>query len=379
MTCPGSYRVASAVTEPATPSRYAAAGSVAHAIAEDLLINGGPIDSKLGQTIPMDGHNVLVDEDMIESIEVYLNAIAPVRAKADVWLAEQSVDLGIYWNGAKPPVPLFGTCDFFAYTRLGRRLTIADYKHGAGHYVPHIDNAQMLYYAAGGLALLDIVEPLGDFSEECHDVEMIIVQPRVPGREPVRSYVLPVVDILAWVHSELMPAVASTQQPDAKLVMGDHCKWCPGTVICPAMQDVKLKAAQRAFGVVPENVVDATEGEIATYLDDAEKLEIWIDATRDEAKRRIEDGKRIPGWALQATRPKRVWTDEDSVVGRLLDAGYHTEDIYEASLLTPAAMKKLISPNDWNDVASLVEARSSGMKLARQTKQTTPFDKVDES
>ena len=117
----------------------------------------------------------------------------------------------------------------------------------------------MLYYAAGGLAALQAWDPKADPLE----VEMIIVQPRVPGREAVRSYVLPVIDILLWVETELKPAVAATQQDDAKLIMGDHCRWCPGRVICPALQAACCAPPSAPLARSPDDTLtDATSAEL---------------------------------------------------------------------------------------------------------------------
>jgi len=373
MTCPGSFRVSQAVTEPAGSSRWAAQGTVAHAVAEELLANGGPIDQALGQTRYHDGHAILVDEEMLEAVEIYINAVAPIVTEADYRSTEVAVDLDHYWAPFAPPVPLFGTSDLCAYSRRLRRLTIVDYKHGAGVYVSHVDNYQMLYYAAGALANLRRQYP----DEDPLDVEMVIVQPRVPGAEPVRRHVLPVLDILLWVHQTLKPAVEATQADDAPLVMGDHCRWCPGRIICPAMQAARTRNTQRAFGAVAnDTLADATDQEIADYLDDCERLDIWIDATREEALRRLQDGQFIPGWGLTPTRPTRAWSDESDVYVALLKEGVKPDQIYEAKMRSPAQMEKHVSARAWRQVQPLIEVKSSGMKVARSLSPAQPFDRV---
>jgi hypothetical protein len=374
MTCPGSFRVSQAVTEPAGSSRWAAQGTVAHAVAEELILNGGPIDQALGQTRYHDGHDILVDQEMVEAVEIYINAVQPIISEADFCSTEQQVSLNDYFYPANVPVALFGTCDLLAYARPPRRLSIVDYKHGAGVYVGHIDNAQMLYYAAGALAWLKAHHPDTDPLE----VEMIIVQPRVPGHEPVRRYVLPVIDILLWVETELKPAVAETQRDDAVLVMGDHCRWCPGRIICPAMQAARVRNAQRSFGAIADDsLTDATDQDIADYLDDAERLEIWISATREEAQRRLEDGARIPGWGLVPTRPMRAWGDESAVYVALLKAGATADQIYEnPKMRSPAQMEKHVPSAAWRKVQPLIDVRSSGVKIARSLTPAQPFDAV---
>lgn len=367
MACPGSYRVANAVKEPARPSVWATQGTVAHAIAEEILNNGGPIDRQLGQTIVTDGYGIDIDQDMIDSVETYINAVDPIIADADFWNTEQTVTLNDYWPQGKTPVDLFGTCDLLAYSRARRRLTIADYKHGAGVYVGHVDNAQTLYYAAGALSLLQVSHP----NEAPLEVEMIIAQPRVPGHEPIRSQILPVIDILLWVATKLKPAVEQTQQPDAELVTGDHCRWCPGRVICPAM----LAVRDRSLLPFDPIIEDATDAEIAAFLDDAEKLDIWVGAVRQEAQQRIEGNGHVPGWGLVPTRPRRVWSDDEDVAQLLDQHGVQTGDAGKYTLYSPAQMEKHISVVAWRAVQRFIDVKSSGLKLARMT-PANPFDPV---
>lgn len=376
MACPGSFKVSQAVTEPATPSVYAAQGTVAHMIAERLIEDGGPPDRFLGQSFDIEGHTIQVDQDMVEAIEIYLRAVGDILIEADFYATEQGISLDHYWRPDKPPVKLFGTADLLTYRKSNRRLTIVDYKHGAGVYVSHVDNPQALYYAAGALALLATTHP-GKY--DIAEVAMIIVQPRVPGHEPVRMMVLPTIDVLAWVETELKPAVEATQQSDAKLLMGDHCRFCPGRVICPAMQSLRLKAAQRAFGPVAEDVANATDADLAGFLDDIERIEIWAEACRQEARDRIETGARIQGWGLVPTRPRRVWEDEPSVVTLLKSWGCSADEIYEFSLRSPARLNKRLNPGQWRALQPLIDVRSSGTKLARVVTPTPQFEETPET
>lgn len=375
MACPGSYRIAQAITTPAAPSRYATEGVLAHGMAEQLLHSGGPPDRFLGQELTRDGYTITIDQDMVEAVEIYLRAVDPIIQKANWWVTENGIELKAYWRPDKPPVPLYGTADLIAYRRNKRRLTVVDYKHGAGVYVSHIDNPQPYYYAAGALVLCEQQD------DDVSEVEMVIVQPRVPGHTAVRSIVVPTIDVLAWVETQLKPAVEATQQPNAPLNLGDHCRFCPGRVICPAMQELRIEAAKRAFEPVAQDVKDATDADIGVFLDDIQRLEIWIEATRDEARNRIEAGGRIPGWGLVPTRPRRIWTEESVVTEWLHNAGYDDDRIYERSVRSPTQMQKQVRHEDWRDLQNLIDVKSAGTKLARQPRPdaATQFDVTQET
>lgn len=361
MSCPGSVAVAAAAP-PSRPSVYAAQGTGAHSLAEQCLTQDmAPLEARAiytGGTITIDGFEVTIDDEMLAAVEAYLDVIRPLAEVSDFSATEQTVTLDAYWRPGRPPVPMFGTIDFVGYQRAARRLSIVDLKFGAGVFVSHIDNPQLLYYGAGALTLLANVEPTTPI-----EVELIIVQPRVSGAPPVRRQILPAIDISLWVENTLKPAVARTQEIDAALVVGDHCRWCPGQLICPALHDVKLRAAQTAFGSV--NDTEVSDDDLARYLDDIAPLELWIDAVRTAATERLEAGGTIPGWQLMPTRPRRVWGDEAALVETLTARGVVSEAIYERSLYSPAQMQKRLASDVWKAAQRFIESRSSGVKLGR--------------
>lgn len=109
-----------------------------------------------------------------------------------------------------------------------------------------------------------------------------------------------------------------------------------------------------------------SEEEIAEVLNNADVIETWLTAVRGLAYSAISDGRDIPGWKLMPKRAIRKWKDERLVKQRLASeglSGFLTED-----LITPAQAEKLAKKQGIQlDLFDLIEAESSGMRLARET------------
>lgn len=108
-----------------------------------------------------------------------------------------------------------------------------------------------------------------------------------------------------------------------------------------------------------------SEEEIAEVLENADVIETWLTAVRGLAYSAISDGRDIPGWRLVPKRAIRKWKDERIVKQRLASEGldgFLTED-----LITPAQAEKLAKKQGIQlDLFDLIEAESSGLRLARE-------------
>lgn len=108
-----------------------------------------------------------------------------------------------------------------------------------------------------------------------------------------------------------------------------------------------------------------SEEEIAEVLENADVIETWLTAVRGLAFSAISDGRDIPGWKLVPKRAIRKWKDERIVKQRLASEGldgFLTED-----LITPAQAEKLAKKQGIQlDLFDLIEAESSGLRLARE-------------
>ena len=215
--CPGSVALVRDV--PAPPETvYMRDGSRAHTLAEICLRTGFHSPHAL-LGVELDGGDVT--EEMVLAVEIY------VRTCADLVAAGAHVDIEVTRRLAKEP-DMFGTPDFVAFHYDSRRLTVLDFKYGKSVTVDHADNAQLDYYAACALAV----------HREAKSVQTGIIQPRgVHVLGPVRLNP-PVTAIAAKRRgAKLVKAGLACLEPNAPLIPGEHCRFCPAKKTCPARRE----------------------------------------------------------------------------------------------------------------------------------------------
>lgn len=337
---------------PQTQSVWAAEGTGAHKVGELCLKTGQNAHRYIGN----DFDGIECTEEMAEAVQVYIDTVRGDLAKypGSELLIEQAFDLSQILLG------LFGTNDAVVYQAFGR-LIIYDYKHGAGNAVEVVDNKQLLYYALG--AILNLLNGGGDFEE----VELVIVQPRAMHRDGhVRRWVVDVPYIMEFAK-ELEKKARETMQPDAPLVAGDHCKWCPAKAFCPALARLVVTTAAMDF---PEPAPPAprfpapemlTPAQLKKALDLSEVINDWIRAVEAYAEESARRGVAIPGYKLVKKRANRKWISEAAVVETLSEYG---EAIFEPkSLLSPAKVEKIVGKKNLLLIETLCETPDSGLCL----------------
>lgn len=330
--CPGSVRLSEGI--PSISSSYAEEGTLAHSLAAEWIATG-VVPAALG---PGDLFSHKQGE-MRDAVAVYVEYIAPKQATHTVYL-EHRFDLSSVHPGC------FGTADAVAWDPKTKHLEVIDYKHGAGVYVPAVDNPQLRYYGLG--ALLDLKLP-------AKTITLTIVQPRYEAHEgPIRSETLDVIDMLDFL-ADLKQYAAATEAPDAPLHPGEHCRWCPAARICPELGKQANEVAKMEFGNSP--TYDATK--LKEALDKREIVKAWLKTIDEFAYDVLEKGGEIPGYKLVAKRATRKWRDPVEAQAALETFG---DDIYEPTTLkSPAQMEKIVK--DKQLIEGLVVAESSGHTL----------------
>lgn len=334
--CPGSVRLS--IDIPRSSSRYASEGTAAHQLGAWCLENGTEAYARLGDTIVADEVEFVVDEGMCDAVQVYLNTANRYADHGYALQVEERLDLSHLWAGQ------FGTADIVGYHEARKALVVIDYKHGAGVPVTVIENPQLLSYLSGAYRR---------YHERGVDsLTVVVVQPRAGGAA-VREWE-PSIGRLEEFEREFKIAAKRAMSPNAPLVAGQWCRFCPASAICPELRKHMLHTALVEFDLaaVPPavekiaslpKVAELTTAQLGNILDNADLFEEFIAAVKTEGLRRARLGELPLGWKVVEKRTLRRWKDEDKVFAMLTRIyGLAEEAVAKRKLVSPAQVEKLL-------------------------------------
>lgn len=348
MACPASVRMCEGLKGRETT--YAKEGTRAHTVAEEFLRGKRSKDVK--NWVDDEGD---IPKEMREAVIDYARIVTEDFELGDNLLIEKRFHLKQLHE------QLFGTSDAVRWRPSLNRLTVYDFKYGAGVPVEAEENTQLLYYALG--ALLETAYP-------AKEIEIVIVQPRCHHRDgPVRRWLIPSSRILDFIE-DLLAAVARTEDPNAPFKEGHHCGWCPAAALCPHLKAAAQEQAKKDFA--PGLPYDPKE--LAECLRWLPILRKWAESVEDFAHAEVTAGVDIPGNKLVPKVARRKWIDESVAVAKLRDAfGLTDNDLYEdpefkspsqvEKILSKAQRKEFIEMNAPESPTKLYSKVSSGTKL----------------
>jgi hypothetical protein len=342
--CPGSVRLSKGIESKA--SFPAAEGTVAHKLSEAPIGTGKPTIRELGDLIQQEGFDIEVTQEMLDGIKLYADTVRNDMEKGDKLHVERKVHV--------PEIhpDLFGTLDTAVWRERKHHLKVYDFKYGKGVGVEAENNQQGVFY----ILLFVIAHNL-----RIEDVEFIIVQPRFEHPDgPVRRWRFDAVQLLEF-QAELEDAVARVMDPEAPLVPGKHCQWCPAGAICPEVKKQATQMARKEFSTEIDTF------DLADSLTMLPMIERWAKQVREFAYQQSMDGVGIPGFKLVAKRGVRKWVNEDKTIEELQAFGLDGSDMYSKKLRSPAAIEKLIGKQEMKEMNHLHRKESSGLTLVSET------------
>jgi hypothetical protein len=246
-----------------------------------------------------------------------------------------------------------------------------DYKHGIGVPVDPFNNPQLMIYALG------VVRKYGATGDDT--VDMYVVQPRadasITGKPHWRCFTLTAAELEEWAERVLIPAAKATEDPDAPLCSGHHCRFCDAAPVCPELSKKACEAAKIAFAddglpieaspVLPAPK-DLPRPQLARALDLAGIVEPWIKAVREYASELLRSGEEVPGWKLVATKGNRKWADPQEAETTLRDLAYVGLDVCDHKIKTVAQMEKALKAigEDPKSVLEGLWTRPEGVTIA---------------
>ena len=334
--CPGSVALVQKMP-PKPSSEHADRGTLLHNMMEEILVSGEAPQSFIGARY---NDQILTQELIDEKIKPAMEALDAIDPDQKM---EYEVETRVGFGDLLPGV--FGSTDLIG--RLGNRAIVLDWKFGDGVMVEVEENPQLMFYAA---AAMRTKEAQWAF-EGATEIEMVIVQP-----PEVRRWVTTPERIAAF-ELELVQAVKQAMKPDARLAVGDHCRWCAAKPICPKMTGAVDRALKVQIEALPAQ-------QISTYLKNADMLEDWIKDLRALALQMLESGAKLPEYKLVAKRAIRSWSDEEKAKVALFAYGLTESEVMESSVVSPAKAEKALKKRKLVLPEDLVVAISSGNTLA---------------
>lgn len=385
--CPGSIRLCADI--PNTTNPAASTGIMAHAFVEHGLRDGMRAPEE-GAGISYDDHGVIkdgvLDNEMLKAVEVMLERVTELMR--DHPKAMLHTEMRVSLEHIRKD--MWGTADVIIDAHRQRRLIVIDYKHGFTpvHLVKNkaavpfmrqngvlgwrafLDaeiNTQLLMYAAGALNAMELLA-------EYDEVQVEVVQPRCMEVEPVQTVIIKVAHLKQWATDVLWEAACATEMGDAPLIPGDHCRFCRGASVCPAIANKASELAVIDFQAELINetqlAIPLTAEDLSRILKWAPVIDAWLKELAGHAQRLLEAGTEVPGFKLVRKKSNRAWpaVTEDELVQFFIKAGAkklkRSELFDKPSLLSPAQLEKVLGKEIVNKVAVKPEG---GLTLALES------------
>lgn len=350
--CPGSVKLSETV--PKHTSAFAEEGTEAHELAEKFL------HSFKRSTVFAYAH---YDDEMVENVKVYVDYVIEKFSveKGSKLIVEHKFDLSSLHPG------LFGTADAVIYHPKLKLLRVIDLKYGAGVPVEVKNNPQLLYYGLG--AMISTEYPVDT-------IELTIVQPRLNHVDgPIRSQKLTTLELMDF-SADLIEFAKKTEDPNAPLRDGRHCKFCPAKAVCPQLSKTALEKAKEEF----RDLLPYSPEKLAETLDALDRVEAWAKGVRAFAYAEAEHGRCPPGYKLVKKRATRKWKSEDEAVKYLeWQAGLKEDQLFEPrQIKSVAQIEKQMGKERKTESAylDLISQESSGNKLVHESEPGEPVKKL---
>lgn len=329
--CRGSMRMQRG--KPNASNEHSRLGTAAHTVAAWCLEDERDAGFHLGRPVSADGQVFIVDEEMVEAVQEYLDYVR--RLPGDQMWTEQKVVV--------PYIDTWGTGDALKIDRATRTLYVTDLKYGKGVFVGVEDNPQLKAYGIGGWHLLNVVEDIDI-------VEVAIVQPRI-GNIAAERYTVD--ELIAWAK-EIAPLVQQARTAeDAPLNPGEaQCRFCRAKADCPALRAYVEETVAADFNDETARPVSVAAIDFATVLPRIDLVEDWCKEVRAAANLHMLAGGEIAGYkVVEGRRGNRVWGDP-AEVEKLMREQFRLprEEMYQSTVINPAAAERLLakaSPRRW--------------------------------
>ena len=300
-----------------TQTPWAMEGDAADYVATDRL------EGVLHQAGELAPNGVMIDGDMIDGAELWLDSLRPYRGEGELIQADLHMAM-IHANCR-------GRLD---YGRVANGLVfVPEYKYGH-RFVDVFELWQAIAYALGACpSYLPSMRIL-----------LMVVQPRSYHRDgPVRTWELSYEKLHAYGKMLHLACIAS-EDPDAECIVTPECYKCPTRHVCEAAQRAELSAFELAGSTEPLNMSPAAKAlRLRQIRRAADHLKQMDGGLTEDITSVIRAGGSVPGWTMQSSAGREVWIEakrnEVPFLGQMFGA-----DVTKPGLVTPNQARKMGVP-----------------------------------
>ncbi len=353
--CPGSCRVCAGIPRKGNPA--ATKGTATHHVGAEILKGSNELSEAyhakriVGVTFKFEdtddeGKIVIredtVDDKMLDAVNIYVEhvwAILEDRRYATLYVEERLLLDHVFPD-------MGGTADVMIDDVID--LIVIDYKNGMTPVIlvhPGYDpdrpdlsllNSQLLMYAAGAAHR---------FLWMHDNITIQVVQPNCFSVPDIQSVTIPADLLKAWMEEDLKRHAEATEEPDAPLVPGPHCDWCPAAPFCTALRAKLREVATTEFdGIDDVSPELLTEEQSLDILEWGPRFESLFRRVSAVAFERLMRGKQVKGYKIVMTSPNRKWptVDPEELKRLLTEAGADVtvaQLIGEPEVLSPSQVE----------------------------------------
>ena len=358
MACAPSARLEA--TMPEKDTIYSREGTIAHAMAETMLLHLLSIEAeavpdyadfmlsceaRLLHQINDCNEEKLDWKDMAETVyEHYCRLVYEAYLGAKLEDPDAALIIEAKLRLAEFIPEGFGSSD--AVLIYNDTLEVFDLKYGKGVKVQAEDNAQMMCYALGAFC----------GPAELYDIDkirMTIIQPRLRHES---SWELPANDLMTWAEQQLRPAAQKAWNGEGQQMPGDHCKFCKVAAQCKALATYTLGVTEKQTepGLMSLD-------EIADLLPHFNTIKAWISSVEDFALSAALEGNSIPGYKVVEGRSVRKIENPNEAVARLEGAGFEPQTYYKPrELKTITDLEKTLTKKGFNTILGDLVIKPAG-------------------
>lgn len=334
--CPPSARLAEQF--PDTGSKYAAAGTLAHAIAE-LKARKYFLEPMSARSFNAKMKKFKEDPSYDPGMEAATDAYLEHLKELALTFEQPpfvALEVRVDFSGVAPEG--FGTADCVMIG--GGAMHVVDYKNGAGVAVEAEENPQMMLYAIGAMTTFYPI-----FGDSIRTISLHIVQPHAGG---VKSWQLTREELDDFGLAAKGPARLA-YDGEGDFNPGPWCDdhFCPARATCMERAK-KLLELENVSGQDPDLISDNTLG---VFLTRATQLQKWVSALQDHAFKKLMEGTAIPGWKLVEGRISREWGDQEMAFKEIQQAGVPEAMLWERKPVSVAALEKALGKKAFEEAA----------------------------